>query len=167
MDTTDLFGEGGFDSAALMGRLAEENPALALIARYLGSLNTGETEDYEGEVIEREEVVEMMEAELFELRQKLDDALHEAASARAALRRLAGALGACEGCWGEDPQCRNCLGDGRPGAFIPDRLLFGELVLPAVRRLPRRPAIRADTATANASKTRVMATEREVSDERI
>lgn len=48
---------------------------------------------------------------------------------------LAAALGACELCWGDDPQCSVCRGRGGPGARHPDRELFSRLVVPAVRRL--------------------------------
>lgn len=52
---------------------------------------------------------------------------------------LAAALGACE-CWGRDPGCELCAGDGAPGWTDPDEDLYREFVLPAVRR-------RAGTAT--------------------
>lgn len=48
---------------------------------------------------------------------------------------LAAALGACEVCWGDDPDCEACRGRGGPGSLPPDRDLFQRLVMPAVRRL--------------------------------
>ena len=48
---------------------------------------------------------------------------------------LAAALGACEACWGDDPDCEACRGRGGPGSLPPDRALFERLVMPAVRRL--------------------------------
>ena len=48
---------------------------------------------------------------------------------------LAAALGACEFCWGDDPECEICHGRGGPGSRRPDRDLFERLVTPALRRL--------------------------------
>jgi hypothetical protein len=48
---------------------------------------------------------------------------------------LAAALGACEVCWGDDPDCETCRGRGGPGSLLPDRALCERLVMPAVRRL--------------------------------
>jgi hypothetical protein len=65
-------------------------------------------------------------AELKELRSRCDD--------------LASALGACPFCWGKDPKCRACKGRGHPGFSVPDRKLFVEFVLPAVRMLKAQEA---------------------------
>lgn len=46
---------------------------------------------------------------------------------------LAAALGACYLCWGEDPECPVCAGQGKPGSVAPDRQLFNQWILPAVR----------------------------------
>lgn len=48
---------------------------------------------------------------------------------------VAAALGACRVCWGGDPGCPACAGQGRAGWRAPDRALFQELVVPAVRRV--------------------------------
>jgi hypothetical protein len=47
---------------------------------------------------------------------------------------LAAALGACE-CWGSDPGCHFCGGDGLPGWRPPDPQLYEEFVTPATSRL--------------------------------
>jgi hypothetical protein len=46
---------------------------------------------------------------------------------------LGAALGACE-CWGEDPGCAICGGQGSAGWVPPDPELYEEYVAPAVRR---------------------------------
>lgn len=51
------------------------------------------------------------------------------------LDRLAGALGACR-CWGRNPACRWCAGQGRPGALEIDAEAFQDLVLPLFRARP-------------------------------
>lgn len=48
---------------------------------------------------------------------------------------LACALGACPNCWGKIPDCSDCGGLGRPGAFNPDRSCFDEFVLPVIARV--------------------------------
>ncbi len=58
-------------------------------------------------------------------------AAHEALVDRNVL--LAAALGACD-CWGENPACPDCSGDGCVGWVPPDPELYGEYVAPAVRR---------------------------------
>ncbi|OUD08325.1 hypothetical protein BVC71_14230 [Marivivens niveibacter] len=58
---------------------------------------------------------------------------------------LACALGACPACWGSDPDCRQCAGEGSPGFFLPDEACFDRFVLPVIRKLTqteRRPASR-------------------------
>jgi hypothetical protein len=48
---------------------------------------------------------------------------------------LAAALGACD-CWGTDPACDICAGEGSPGWTEPDHRLYVEYVEPATRRMP-------------------------------
>ena len=59
---------------------------------------------------------------------------------------VAAALGACPTCWGGDPDCRTCAGDGAAGALDPDERLFTELVLPAVRRVRENRRARSEPA---------------------
>jgi hypothetical protein len=47
---------------------------------------------------------------------------------------LAGALGACPLCWGDDLDCGECGGNGVPGSTPPRQALFAKYVLPALRR---------------------------------
>lgn len=48
---------------------------------------------------------------------------------------LACALGACPNCWGNIPDCEDCGGIGKPGAFNPDRACFDRFVLPVIARV--------------------------------
>lgn len=66
---------------------------------------------------------------------------------RALSDTLALALGACHVCWGADDDCPACFGRGQVGAFVPDRELFDQYVLPALRRARNgalRPAAQTD-----------------------
>jgi hypothetical protein len=49
---------------------------------------------------------------------------------------LAAALGACD-CWGDDPDCAICDGDGRPGWLPPDPQLFAVYVRPVAASIAR------------------------------
>ena len=61
--------------------------------------------------------------------------LAELKALRSRCDELASALGACPLCWGKDLECRACRGRGHPGFSVPERKLFVEFVLPAVRML--------------------------------
>lgn len=60
---------------------------------------------------------------------------------------LACALGACPNCWGVDPDCADCGGLGKPGAFLPDEQCFRRFVLPVIQR------VTAETTAPAAKKT--------------
>ncbi|MCB8978729.1 MAG: hypothetical protein H6657_15010 [Ardenticatenaceae bacterium] len=66
-------------------------------------------------------VTTKMYAELEDLRERNDT--------------LAAALGSCYLCWGEDPDCEECQGRGKVGAFTPDKELFRQYVAPVVQTL--------------------------------
>jgi hypothetical protein len=55
---------------------------------------------------------------------------------------LAAAVGACPECWGEDAECRECGGQGGPGAYVPERICFEEIVRPVLDRMRQRLAAR-------------------------
>jgi hypothetical protein len=46
---------------------------------------------------------------------------------------IAAALGGCERCWGEELECPECKGAGRPGWTAPDPAAFETWVAPAIR----------------------------------
>lgn len=51
------------------------------------------------------------------------------------MERLACAVGACPNCWGSIPDCEDCGGIGKPGAYNPDHDCFIRFVLPVIARL--------------------------------
>jgi len=65
--------------------------------------------------------------------QESPELLAEVQALRLRCDTAAAALGACSLCWGAETTCRVCRGRGRPGFAIPDKELFNELVVPAVR----------------------------------
>jgi hypothetical protein len=48
---------------------------------------------------------------------------------------LSQGLGSCNACWGEDPDCVNCSGEGSPGWRKINKRLFNIYVLPAIEKL--------------------------------
>jgi hypothetical protein len=89
----------------------------------------GELEDSPASEVDVNELTEQQNAaELEALRDEVTD-LREVNDATAA------ALGACRVCWGGDELCPVCAGNGRPGANLPDRRFYNELVGPAVERM--------------------------------
>lgn len=60
---------------------------------------------------------------------------------------LASAVGACPECWGEDAECPQCGGCGGPGAFVPQRVSFDEIVRPVLNRVRQRLAAQRRRAT--------------------
>ena len=47
---------------------------------------------------------------------------------------LSGALGSCSACWGEDPQCDKCTGNGSSGWQVYNKRLFNIYVLPTLEK---------------------------------
>ena len=73
------------------------------------------------------------------LRRRLERLGREVAHLRRVNDVLAAALGACPLCWGEEPDCDVCGGEGEPGWEAPDRHLFDRLVGPALTRVRPEP----------------------------
>jgi len=48
---------------------------------------------------------------------------------------IAAALGACPECWGEEADCSQCNGLGRPGWATPDPVAFEAWVAPAIQAM--------------------------------
>ncbi len=115
--------------AALFQQLGIDDPRLIQLAQLMSRPTAPMNED-KGDVIEMVSVerVEELEDEVERLK-GINRILFEQCEFMAA------AVGACPQCWGEDPECRECRGRGTPGAFLPHRASFAQLVLPAVERV--------------------------------
>jgi hypothetical protein len=144
----------GSDMSALIpqmlaAQLGEDSPAADLVSKYFALRQ--QAEERKSELPANEEESEMLEqcsAELEgarsrsartaealrELREKIESLYAELETLRQRNDSLAWAVGACCLCWGEDPQCLVCAGEGQPGFVEPDRELFIQVVVPAVRR---------------------------------
>lgn len=135
----------------LLTQLGGADPRVRLIAQFMAQRQAQELED---ETLTEDEMdteparsssepdeAEMHTSELSravrQLRQKVESMYRELAELRNRNDALAAALGACYLCWGDDPECEICHGQGRTGSAIPDRKLFAQFVVPAARRLQR------------------------------
>ena len=47
---------------------------------------------------------------------------------------LALAIGACTECFGDNPDCPDCFGKGKPGSAVPDFILFNKYINPAIQK---------------------------------
>ncbi len=45
---------------------------------------------------------------------------------------LAKAIGACTECFGENSECPDCFGAGKPGSNVPDFILYNKFINPAI-----------------------------------
>jgi hypothetical protein len=67
--------------------------------------------------------------------------LAELRAVRARNDMLADVLGACHLCWGEDPTCVYCEGDGRIGAYLINPKVFEDVIGPAMQQVMQRPPL--------------------------
>jgi hypothetical protein len=108
----------GPGASAVLGQDVDADPT-ALLTQYLLQRQTPDDEDGD----EDDPLNAGERAELEDLRRRNEI--------------FAAAVGACEVCWGDDPACPICGGEGRPGWAEPSRGLFAEVAGPALRRLRR------------------------------
>jgi hypothetical protein len=47
---------------------------------------------------------------------------------------LALAIGSCTECFGDNPDCPECFGKGKPGSSVPDFILFNKYINPAIQK---------------------------------
>jgi hypothetical protein len=130
---------GGASVQQSLGKLAETDPQLAPIARLLAQREEELRQELEQE--EQDELLDRREEEALadrrrrakDLREHLEGLTAEVAALRARFADVAGALGACRVCFGDDRACPWCLGRGGPGFMPPDPDGFERMVLPALR----------------------------------
>ncbi len=145
-------GTGALPNAQdLLTRLGEANPTMRLIAQFLAQRQAQELENEEPTEDELDaefpqhssepDEAEVRSGEMSrasrQLRQKVESMYRELAELRDRNDALAAAFGACYLCWGDDPECEICNGQGRAGSAIPDKKLFTQFAVPAARRLQR------------------------------
>jgi len=121
------------NAAELISQLSGDSRN-AQLAQLLMAMNGGEqSNDDESARGEYKAMLERFKRFLSELRRE-NSRLREVNNGLLAHSELlAGAIGACPECWGEDPQCTFCDGDGGPGAFLPEDESFEEFVKPVLR----------------------------------
>ena len=122
--------------AGMMSLLTEhEDPRVRLISQILSQRQAEAAQEQEEADEEPAPAAasEHLRTEL-RLRRKIQALLREIERLRETNDALAAALGACPLCWGDDPDCLECEGQGDPGSARPDRELFGRLVAPALQR---------------------------------
>ncbi|MGW5192749.1 hypothetical protein ACWEOO_26130 [Kribbella sp. NPDC004138] len=126
---------GGQSLEATVSELARNDPELAPVVELLAKRQ--ETLAEENLLAEQEDHATEWEAERHlrsrELRTHFEDITAALNALRDQLARVAGALGACPACFGDDAGCQWCRGRGRPGFMPPEPESFAEIVLPAVR----------------------------------
>jgi hypothetical protein len=134
----------------LLTQLESTDPAMHRIVQYLMRRQDGQAEAYtspdtEGDMESTsaqgaaDEPQSNAKVRHFQrLRHMVEDMFAELQVLRSRNDTLAAALGACNLCWGEDPQCGDCGGRGCPGFATPQPKLFAEIVLPAARNFLKR-----------------------------
>lgn len=83
----------------------------------------------------RREHLEQQQQRMTDLKQVLKSLYAEIGTLRARNDALAAALGACYLCFGDDPVCPECGGNGVPGSLQPEAAAFRQYVTPAIRRI--------------------------------
>jgi uncharacterized membrane protein YccC len=122
-----------------VSELAQADPKLAPIVQLLAQREQDAQRDLEQD--DQQVQLEQQELELLEehrrqgavLREHLDEITAELGALRDRLADLAGALGACPACFGEDRSCWWCRGRGVPGFMPPEPAGFDRLVMPALQ----------------------------------
>jgi hypothetical protein len=118
------------DPQAMLAQMGQGNPTVAAILQMMEAQKAAAARE---PVVIDAPPVDAAPSALDELAARLEAAQEEIKLLRWRCDAVAGALGACGLCWGQEPSCRACRGQGGPGRCIPDEQLFREFVVPAVR----------------------------------
>jgi hypothetical protein len=124
---------GAAQPADLAGWLETQDPRTRAIAQLLATMRSADSapsEDAQSAAVQAQAREERLRRRLHAMRDELE-------GLREVNDTLAAALGACHLCWGCELHCLHCGGSGTPGGMAPDRALFEQFILPAVRRLNR------------------------------
>ena len=130
----------GLSPADQLAALTSTNPALAPLVSLLQQ-RLAAPPVIEGEAEEISEPSPDLQQRTKELARLARKMFAELKVLRVRNDNLAAALGACHLCWGEDPDCPYCNGDGGVGAFVIDFELFDEIVGPALEQVHGRPGL--------------------------
>jgi hypothetical protein len=121
--------ENPMDMLKIMEQLGIAHPQLKL---YLQLLNSGE--DSQITPVGQTEAQLSKNAEQFRaLMEEVELLRHNYTLLLERNDMLAAALGACPDCWGEEPNCSACKGQGVPGSMLPLHQEFSRYVMPAIR----------------------------------
>jgi hypothetical protein len=121
---TGLLGGGTPDVGALMSAAGHSDPALGAVLSALAQQRNAaaerqaeEGDDGDGS----ESALSNLQARFEHLREVARRMDVELRALRRRNTHLAAALGACPHCWGENPDCNTCAGEGLPGSAPPHR----------------------------------------------
>jgi len=143
----------------LLSQLENTNPTVGLIAKYLATRQASEHETNSEDEAEAEEAARLAEEQrlAFEQSERLAQVVQrlerwvkklqaELEQLRGRNDALAAALGACYLCWGEEAGCPVCHGTWHSGYAMPDKQLFVQYVVPAIRTLQGQRLVRQNDA---------------------
>lgn len=122
----------------LLSQIDTSDPTMALVARMLAGRTTESsseketTPDEETDELSKQRLQRLSQA-VRHLRRKCDSLQIEVEELQLRNDAMAAAVGACYLCWGENPMCEVCSGQGTPGRFPINASAFAEFVLPAIR----------------------------------
>ncbi|MGG6270335.1 hypothetical protein ACQ4M3_36370 [Leptolyngbya sp. AN03gr2] len=134
-----LLGQGGQSSVE---ELLNENGDLDPMTRMLVSqaFSNNESEENEDELDpedndrqSRRRTVDRLRARFERMQRTIEEMQWQLEELETQNDQLAAALGACYLCWGQDADCPECRGRGKPGSILPERSMFRKWILPAVR----------------------------------
>lgn len=118
--------------AAMIMQLLEQRAQATAAAQAEAQAGSGEEEELEAAAAAA--LAEQKRLDLEALQETIEQVYAELDVLRTRNDILAQALGACYLCFGEDPQCAECRGRGRPGGRAPEPAAFKHYLLPALRR---------------------------------